>query len=40
VLPGGYKVVMVGGVRYYYVGGVHYQAQFYQGRTVYIRVRL
>ena len=40
VLPAGYKAVMVGGARYYYVGGIHYQARFYQGRTVYVRVRL
>jgi hypothetical protein len=40
VLPTGYHAVMVGGARYYYVGGIHYQAQFYQGRTVYVRVRL
>lgn len=40
VLPTGYRVVMVSGARYYYVGGVHYRATFYQGRTVYVRVRL
>ena len=40
VLPAGYQVVMVGGVRYYFVGGIHYRAQFYQGRTCYVRVRL
>ncbi len=40
VLPVGYRAVMVGGARYYYVGGLHYQARFYQGRTVYVRVRL
>ena len=40
VLPAGYRAVMVGGARYYYVGGIHYQARFYQGRTVYVRVRL
>jgi hypothetical protein len=40
VLPAGHTIVMVGGARYYYVGGVHYRAEFYQGRTVYVRVRL
>lgn len=40
VLPTGYRPVMVGGARYYYVGGIHYRPQFYQGRTVYVRVRL
>lgn len=40
VLPGGYKPVVVRGVHYFYVGGIYYQPQFYQGRTVYIRVRL
>jgi hypothetical protein len=38
VLPAGYRVVMVGSARYYYVGAIHYQARFYRGRTVYIRV--
>ena len=40
VLPGGYRAVVVGGVRYYTVGGIYYQPQFYQGRTVYVRVRI
>ena len=40
VIPAGYTIVVVGGARYYYVGGIHYRAQFYQGRTVYVRVRL
>ncbi len=40
VLPGGYHVVTVSGVRYYTVGGVYYRPQMYQGRTVYVVVRL
>jgi hypothetical protein len=40
VLPGGYHAVMVSGVRYYTVGGVYYRPQMYQGRTVYVAVRL
>ena len=40
VLPTGYRIVTVGGARYYYVGGIHYRAEFYQGRTCYVRVRL
>jgi hypothetical protein len=40
VIPTGYTIVVVGGARYYYVGGIHYRAEFYQGRTVYVRVRL
>ena len=39
-LPIGYTTVVVGGARYYYAGGIHYRAQFYQGRTCYVRVRL
>lgn len=40
VLPGGYRMVTVSGVRYYTVGGVYYRPQMYQGRTVYVAVRL
>jgi hypothetical protein len=40
VLPGGYRVVTVSGVRYYSVGGIYYRPQMYQGRTVYVAVRL
>lgn len=40
VIPAGYTIIVVGGARYYYVGGIHYRAEFYQGRTVYVRVRL
>ena len=40
ILPTDYRIVMVSGARYYYAGGVHYRAQFYQGRTCYVRVRL
>jgi hypothetical protein len=40
VLPGGYRPVTVSGVRYYTVGGVYYRPQMYQGRTVYVAVRL
>jgi hypothetical protein len=40
VLPAGHTIVVVGGTRYYYVGGVHYRAEFCQGRTVDVRVRL
>ncbi len=40
VLPGGYHAVYVSGVRYYTVGGVYYRPQMYQGRTVYVVVRL
>lgn len=40
VLPGGYRAVTVSGVRYYTVGGVYYRPQIYQGRTVYVAVRL
>lgn len=35
VLPAGYRVVSGG---YYMAGGVRYRAQFYQGRTVYVRI--
>jgi hypothetical protein len=35
VLPAGYRVVSGG---YYMAGGIRYRAQFYQGRTVYVRV--
>jgi hypothetical protein len=38
VLPAGYRIVVVGGARYYFVGGIHYRAEFYQGRTCYVRV--
>jgi nitrate reductase NapE component len=40
VLPGGYRAVTVSGTRYYTVGGVYYRPQMYQGRTVYVAVRL
>lgn len=40
VLPGGYHPVTVSGVRYYTVGGIYYRPQMYQGRTVYVAVRL
>jgi hypothetical protein len=40
VLPGGYRMVTVSGVRYYSVGGIYYRPQMYQGRTVYVVVRL
>jgi hypothetical protein len=40
VLPGGYRAVTVSGVRYYTVGGIYYRPQMYQGRTVYVAVRL
>ena len=40
VLPGGYRAVTVSGVRYYSVGGIYYRPQMYQGRTVYVAVRL
>ena len=40
VLPGGYRMVTVSGVRYYTVGGVYYRPQMYQGRTMYVVVRL
>lgn len=40
VLPGGYRAVTVSGVRYYSVGGIYYRPQMYQGRTVYVVVRL
>jgi hypothetical protein len=40
VLPGGYRAVTVSGARYYTVGGVYYRPQIYQGRTVYVAVRL
>jgi hypothetical protein len=40
VLPGGYRPVTVSGVRYYTVGGIYYRPQMYQGRTVYVAVRL
>jgi hypothetical protein len=39
-LPGGYRAVVVSGTRYYVVGGIYYRPQFYQGRTVYVRVRI
>lgn len=35
VLPAGYRVVSGG---YYMVGSIRYRAQFYQGRTVYVRI--
>jgi hypothetical protein len=35
VLPSGYRVVSGG---YYMVGSIRYRAQFYQGRTVYVRI--
>jgi hypothetical protein len=40
VLPGGYRAVTISGVRYYSVGGIYYRPQIYQGRTVYVAVRL
>jgi hypothetical protein len=40
VVPSGYRVVTVSGVRYYTVGGIYYRPQMYQGRTVYVAVRL
>jgi hypothetical protein len=40
VLPGGYRAVTVSGARYYAVGGIYYRPQIYQGRTVYVAVRL
>src|SRR5688572_29206670 len=40
VLPGGYRAVVVSGTRYYVAGGIYYRPQFYQGRTVYVRVRI
>ena len=40
VMPGGYRAVTISGVRYYTVGGVYYRPQIYQGRTVYVVVRL
>jgi len=40
VMPGGYRAVTVSGVRYYTVGGIYYRPQMYQGRTVYVAVRL
>jgi hypothetical protein len=40
VMPGGYRAVTVSGVRYYTVGGIYYRPQIYQGRTVYVAVRL
>jgi glycine/D-amino acid oxidase-like deaminating enzyme len=40
VMPGGYRAVTVSGVRYYTVGGIYYRPQIYQGRTVYVVVRL
>jgi hypothetical protein len=40
VLPGGYRAVTVSGARYYTVGGIYYRPQMYQGRTVYVAVRL
>jgi hypothetical protein len=40
VLPGGYRAVTVSGARYYTVGGIYYRPQIYQGRTVYVAVRL
>lgn len=39
-LPGGYRVTVVSGTRYYVAGGIYYRPQFYQGRTVYVRVRI
>ena len=39
-LPGGYRAVVVSGTRYYVAGGIYYRPQFYQGRTVYVRVRI
>jgi hypothetical protein len=40
VLPSGYRAVTVSGARYYTVGGIYYRPQMYQGRTVYVAVRL
>jgi hypothetical protein len=40
VMPGGYRAVTVSGARYYTVGGIYYRPQIYQGRTVYVAVRL
>ncbi len=40
VLPVGYRAVTITGVRYYTVGGIYYRPQMYQGRTVYVAVRL
>jgi hypothetical protein len=40
VLPGGYRAVTISGVRYFTVGGIYYRPQIYQGRTVYVAVRL
>jgi hypothetical protein len=40
VLPGGYRAVTISGARYYAVGGIYYRPQMYQGRTVYVAVRL
>jgi hypothetical protein len=40
VLPVGYRAVVVGGGHYFLASGVYYQPRFYQGRTVYVRVRL
>jgi hypothetical protein len=40
VLPGGYRAVTISGVRYYSVGSIYYRPQIYQGRTVYVAVRL
>jgi hypothetical protein len=40
VMPVGYHAVTVSGVRYYTVGGIYYRPQMYQGRTVYVAVRL
>jgi hypothetical protein len=40
VMPTGYRMVTVSGARYYTVGGVYYRPQMYQGRTVYVAVRL
>jgi len=40
VLPGGYRAVTISGVRYYSGGGIYYRPQMYQGRTVYVVVRL
>ena len=40
VLPGGYRAATISGVRYYSVGSIYYRPQIYQGRTVYVAVRL
>jgi hypothetical protein len=40
VMPVGYRAVTVSGVRYYTVGGIYYRPQMYQGRTVYVAVRI